>query len=151
MMKMFAAVVLAALALQVKGGVMSHRASGTFEVKMEPVASESRFPRLKGDKQFHGDLEGTSQSEMMHVSGTVEGSGGYVAIEIVSGSLQGRKCSFALVHSGTMKRGGEFNMIIRVVPDSGTEQLAGLTGTLEIIIQGDKHFYNFDYDLPDSR
>jgi Protein of unknown function (DUF3224) len=151
MMKIFAGVVLAALALQVKGGVTSHRATGTFDVKMEPVAGESKFPRLKGEKQFHGDLEGTSQSEMMSVNGTVEGSAGYVAIELVSGSLLGRKGSFALVHSGTMRRGGEFNMIIRVVPDSGTEELAGLTGTLEIIIQGKKHFYNFDYDLPDSR
>jgi uncharacterized protein DUF3224 len=151
MMKMFAAVVLAALALQVKGGVMSHRASGTFDVKMEPVAGESRFPRLKGEKQFHGDLEGTSQSEMMSVNGTVEGSAGYVAIELVSGSLLGRKGSFALVHSGTMRRGGEFNMIIRVVPDSGTEELSGLTGTLEIIIQGKKHRYNFDFSLPESR
>lgn len=148
MMKMFAAVVLAALALQVKGGSMSHRASGTFEVKMEPIAGESKFPRLKGEKQFHGDLEGTSQSEMMSVNGTVEGSAGYVAIELVSGSLLGRKGSFALVHSGTMRRGGEFSMIIRVVPDSGTEELAGLTGKLEIIIQGKKHLYNFDYDLP---
>ena len=147
-MKIFAGVVLAALALQVKGGVMSHRATGTFDVKMEPVAGESKFPRLKGEKQFHGDLEGTSQSEMMSVNGTVEGSAGYVAIELFSGSLLGRKGSFALVHSGTMRRGGEFNMIIRVVPDSGTEQLAGLTGTLEIIIQGKKHLYNFDYDLP---
>jgi hypothetical protein len=151
MMKIFAGVVLAALALQVKGGVMSHRATGTFEVKMEPVAGESKFPRLKGEKQFHGDLEGTSQSEMMSVNGTVEGSAGYVAIELVTASLLGRKGSFALVHSGTMRRGGEFNMIIRVVPDSGTEQLAGLTGTLEIIIQGKKHLYNFDYDLPGSR
>jgi hypothetical protein len=151
MMKIFAGVVLAALALQVKGGVMPHRATGTFDVKMEPVAGESKFPRLKGEKQFHGDLEGTSQSEMMSVNGTVEGSAGYVAIELVSGSLLGRKGSFALVHSGTMRRGGEFNMIIRVVPDSGTEQLAGLTGTLEIIIQGKKHLYNFDYDLPGSR
>lgn len=147
-----AAASLAALTLaSEKGGAMSHRATGTFDVKLEPVPGESRFPRLTLDKQYHGDLEGTSQGEMMSVIGTVEGSAGAVAIECFSGSLLGRKGSFALVHSATMRRGGEYKMIIRVVPDSGTEQLAGLTGTLEIIIEGKKHLYNFDYSIPESR
>ena len=88
---------------------------------------------------------------MMSVMGTVEGSGAGVAIERFSGSLHGRKGSFALVHSSTMRRGGEFNMIIRVVPDSGTDQLAGLTGTMEIVIEGKKHSYNFDFDVPELR
>ncbi len=123
---------------------------------MAPVPGESKgdlpsFPRLALHKQFHGDLEGTSQGEMMSVNGTVKGSGAYVAIEHFSGSLLGRKGSFALVHSGTMRKGGELNMIIRVVPDSGTEQLAGLTGTFEIIIEDGKHRYNFDFSIPESR
>lgn len=125
-----------------------HRATGTFDVKLAPVPGDSKFPRLSLDKQYHGDLEGPSDGEMMSVNGTVEGSAGAVAIERFSGSLLGRKGSFALVHSATMKRGGDYNMIIRVVPDSGTEELTGLTGRLEIIIEGKKHLYNFDYDLP---
>ena len=126
---------------------MSHRANGSFEVKAEPVTSDA-FPRLKLTKQFRGDLEGTSAGEMMSVEATVEGSGAYVAIERVTGTLGGRKGSFALVHNGTMRRGGDFNLIIRVVPDSGAGELAGLTGTMEIEIKGRDHFYHFDYALP---
>ena len=114
---------------------------------MEPVPGEG-YPRMIGRKQFHGDLEGTSVGEMMSVEGTVEGSGAYVAIERVTGSLHGRKGSFVLVHSGTMRKGGEFSMIIRVVPDSGTGELAGLTGTFEIVFEGKNHLYHFDYALP---
>src|SRR5438067_333688 len=143
-------------ATQQKGELMSHRATGTFEVKVEPIPGESRggrpsFPRMTLDKQYSGDLEGTSQAEMMTVNGTMEGSAAAVALERFTGSLQGRKGSFALVLSGTMRRGGDFNMIIRVVPDSGTEQLAGLTGTLEIVLEGKQHHYNFDYSLSDSK
>ena len=130
-----------------KGKTMSRRASGSFEVKVEPISNEG-FPRLSLAKQFQGDLEGTGKGEMMSVDGTVEGSGAYVAIERITGTLHGRKGSFALVHNGTMRRGGEFSMIIRVVPDSGTEQLAGLTGTMEIVIEGREHFYKLDYELP---
>lgn len=132
-----------------KGKTMTQRASGSFEVKIEPIASEA-FPRLALKKQFHGDLEGTSAGEMMSVDGAVEGSGAYVAIERITGTLRGRAGSFALVHNGTMRRGGEFNMIIRVVPDSGTGELAGLTGTMEIVLEGRNHFYHLDYTLPES-
>jgi hypothetical protein len=131
-----------------KGKPMSRHASGSFEVKMEPMASDA-FPRLSGKKQFHGDLEGTSISEMMSVEGTVEGSGAYAAIERVTGTLGGRKGSFVIVHSGTMRRGGEFSMIIRVVPDSGTGELTGISGSMEIVIEGHDHFYKLDYVLPE--
>jgi hypothetical protein len=135
---------------------MPHRATGTFEVKVEPIPADSKgdrpsFPRFTLDKQYRGDLEGTSQGEMMTVNGTVEGSAAAVAIEHFNGSLNGRKGSFALVHSSTMRRGGEFSMIIRVVPDSGTEQLEGLTGTLEIVVEGGQHLYHFDFTLPESK
>jgi hypothetical protein len=130
-----------------KGRPMSQRANGSFEVKMEPLTAEA-FPRLKLKKMFRGDLEGTSEGEMMSVQGAVEGSGAYVAIERVTGSLGGRKGTFALVHNGTMRRGGEFNLTIRVVPDSGTGELAGLTGTMEIAIEGGDHSYKFEYTLP---
>jgi len=131
-----------------KGKPMSQRASGSFEVRLEPMASEA-FPRLSAKKQFRGDLEGTSTGEMMSVEGTVEGSGAYAAIERVTGTLGGRKGSFALVHSGTMRRGGEFSMIIRVVPDSGTGELTGISGSMEIVIEGRDHFYKLDYVLPE--
>jgi len=129
---------------------MSHRASGEFEVRMEPMKSDA-FPRMAGTKQYHGDLEGTSASEMISVEGRVKGSGAYAAIERVTGSLRGRKGSFVLVHSGTMRGGGEFSMIIRVVPDSGTEELTGLSGAMEIVFEGPKHLYHFDYSLPPDR
>jgi len=131
-----------------KGKPMSQHASGSFEVKLEPMTGEG-FPRLSLKKQFHGDLEGTSTGEMMSVEGTVEGSGAYVAIERITGTLHGRKGSFALVHNGTMRRGGEFSMIIRVVPDSGTDELTGLSGSMEIVIEGRDHFYKLDYVLPE--
>jgi hypothetical protein len=75
------------------------------------------------DKQFHGDLEGTSQGEMLTAGGSIKGSAGYVAIERVSGTLKGRRGTFALQHSGTMTR-GEPQLTITVVPDSATGQLA---------------------------
>lgn len=131
-----------------KGKPMSQRASGSFEVKLEPMTSEA-FPRLSAKKQIRGDLEGTSTGEMMSVEGTVEGSGAYAAIERVTGTLHGRKGSFALVHSGTMRRGGEFSMIIRIVPDSGTGELTGISGSMEIVIEGRDHFYKLDYVLPE--
>lgn len=126
------------------------RASGSFDVKLDPLPGD-RFPRMSGAKQLRGDLEGTSEGEMMSVDGTVQGSGAYVAIERVTGTLHGRKGSFALVHSGTMRRGGEYSMIIRVVPDSGTGELEGLTGTFEIVFEGKDHLYHFDYELPTAR
>ena len=127
---------------------MTQRASGSFDVKLEPIASND-FPRLKLTKQFRGDLEGTSAGEMMSVAGAVEGSGAYAAIERITGTLRGRAGSFALVHNGTMRRGGEFSMIIRVVPDSGTGELTGLTGTMEIVMEGRDHSYHLDYTLPE--
>ena len=124
------------------------QASGTFDVKVEPIADRTTFGRLSLRKQFRGDLEGTSVGEMMTEEGTEKGSGAYVAIERITGTLDGRKGSFALIHGGTMRRGGEFNLVIRVVPDSGTDELAGLTGTMEIVIKDRDHFYHFDYALP---
>lgn len=142
---MLAVTVLSASAEE-KGKTMSHHATGTFEVKLEPIAGEG-YPRLTLKKQFQGDLAGTSEGEMMSAMTGVEGSGAYVAIERITGTLAGRKGSFMLVHNGTMRRGSEFNMIIRVVPDSGTDELTGLTGTMTIKIEGGKHFYELDFDF----
>jgi len=127
---------------------MTKRANGSFEVKVEPLTAGA-FPRLSLKKTFHGDLEGTSEGEMMGVETAVEGSRGYVAVERVTGTLHGREGSFALIHNSTMRRGGEFSMLIRVVPDSGTGALEGITGTFEIVFEGSDHLYHFDYELPE--
>jgi hypothetical protein len=102
------------------------------------------------DKQFHGDLDATSQGEMLSAMSAVEGSAGYVAIERVSGTLHGRSGSFVLQHNATMTRGAPYLNII-VVPDSGTGDLVGLTGSMNIIITDGKHFYEFDYAFAESR
>lgn len=102
--------------------------------------------RMSIDKQFHGDLEATSRGQMLAAGTAVKGSAGYVAIEQVSGTLHGRAGTFVLQHSGTMNR-GEPQLLVTVVPDSGTGELAGLAGRMDIIIEGGKHSYDFEYTL----
>jgi hypothetical protein len=128
---------------------VANRASGTFEVKLTPQATAdeaSSLGRMSIDKQFHGDLEGTSKGEMLSAMTAVQGSAGYVAIERVTGTLKGRRGTFVLQHSGLMDR-GKPQLAITVVPDSGTDQLAGLTGTMKIDIADGKHSYVFEYTL----
>jgi hypothetical protein len=125
-------------------------ASGTFEVTVTPQpqddASGGPFGRLFLDKRFDGDLKATSKGQMLAGGTDVEGSGAYVALEIVTGKLNGRLGSFILQHKGTMSKGG-YDMSVTVVPDSGTDQLTGLAGTMTIVIEGGKHSYDFDYTL----
>ena len=124
-------------------------ASGTFEVKLTPQPADSGAPavgRMSIDKQFHGDLEATSKGQMLAAVTSVKGSAGYVAIEQVTGSLRGRSGTFVLQHSGTMTRGTP-QQIVSVVPDSGTGELVGLTGTMTITIADGKHSYDFEYTL----
>lgn len=127
---------------------MTSRAAGDFEVKVLPQASEegTAIARMLLDKQFHGDLEATSKGQMLAAGTAVQGSAGYVAIEQVSGTLKGRTGTFVLQHSGTMNR-GEPQLSVTVVPDSGTGELAGLAGRMDIIIEGGKHSYVFEYRL----
>lgn len=136
-----------------KGTSMSKRASGTFDVKLTPKDQGADAPvgGMTIDKEFHGDLSGTSKGQMLLASSsTVKNSAGYVAIERVTGTLHGRRGTFYLQHSGTMTRGAG-DLTITVIPDSGTDQLAGLTGRMNIIIAPDgKHSYEFDYTLPDA-
>ncbi len=133
---------------------MNH-ARGTFEVKMTPQkpdnkeAENAHLGRMAIDKKFSGDLEAASQGEMLSVMTEVKGSAGYVAMERVSGTLHGRTGTFVLQHSGTMTRGTPA-LAVTVVPDSGTGQLAGLAGAMIIKIEGGKHFYEFDYTLPEA-
>lgn len=133
---------------------MSTHAKGTFDVKVTPQtpddgSASANVGRMSIDKQFHGDLEGTSKGEMLAMSSAVAGSAGYVAMEQVSGALNGRTGSFALQHSGTMTR-GEGQLTVTVVPDSGTDQLAGLSGWMTIDISDGKHFYEFEYTIDEA-
>jgi len=102
---------------------------------------------MSGEKQFHGDLEGTSKGQMLTATTDVKGSAGYVAIERVTGTLHGRSGSFVLQHSGTLTKGAA-QQSITVVPDSGTGQLVGIAGKMTITIADGKHSYDFEYTLP---
>jgi len=131
--------------------MMSDHATGPFEVKIKPLPPEENvgdpsIARMSLDKQFHGDLEATSKGQMLS-TGNPKTSAVYVAIERVSGTLKGRKGTFALHHTGIMT-GGAPTLTITVVPDSGTEELVGLSGTMAIIIADGKHSYDFTYSLP---
>lgn len=131
---------------------MSAQARGTFDVKVapqkpdNPQAEAAGLGRMSLDKEFQGDLAGTSAGEMLSLLDREIGSGGYVAMERVTGTLAGRKGSFVLQHSAIMRRGTP-EMSIAVVPDSGTGELQGLSGTMTIRIEGKQHFYYFDYRL----
>lgn len=134
---------------------MANHASGTFDVKILPQTDEhagdtardnASVGRMALEKQFHGDLQASSSGQMLAMHGSVKGSAGYVAMERVVGALHGRQGTFALQHSGTMTRGAP-QLLITVVPDSGTDELLGLAGALVINIVDGKHFYEFDYTL----
>jgi hypothetical protein len=129
---------------------VTKHASGTFEVTLNPQVDDNvgdpTVSRMSIDKQFHGDLEGTSTGQMLAAGTEVPGSAGYVAIERVRGRLGVRSGTFALQHSGTMTRGAP-QLTITVVPDSGTDQLVGLWGKMKINVVEGKHFYQFEYTL----
>src|SRR4051812_19567000 len=131
---------------------MANTIRGEFEVKLAPLptydsAGGGLVGRLSIDKTFRGGLSATSVGEMLSAGTPVRGSAGYVAIERVTGALGGKAGSFVLMHTGGMNRGVP-SLTVQVVPDSGTGELAGLTGTMAIEITGGKHFYVFEYDLP---
>jgi hypothetical protein len=135
-----------------KGTPVTTHAKGTFEVKITPQTPDGKFEdatmgRMTIDKQFHGDLEATSKGQMLTAMTETKGSAGYVAVERVTGTLNGRSGSFVLQHSATMTRGVP-QLSVTVVPDSATGQLVGLTGKMEIIINAGKHSYDFEYTLP---
>lgn len=130
---------------------MAAEARGTFEVKLAPqTTGDETLGRMSIDKQLQGDLQGTSKGEMLTALTAVKDSAGYVAIERVTGTLKGRSGTFVLQHTGTMSRGAQ-NLVVAIVPDSGTGQLAGIAGTMTIKIEGGKHFYGLQYTLPDVR
>lgn len=130
-------------------------AQGKFDVKVtsqspdNPEARASGLSRLSLDKRYHGALDATSKGEML-ASGDGTKSGAYVALETVTGKLQGRSGSFVLMHSAVMRQGVPENWSVTVVADSGTGELAGLEGAMRIIIADGIHSYEFDYTLPDA-
>ena len=137
-----------------KEASMPHHATGPFDVKVTPQDDKSEDPllgRMTLDKQYHGDLDATGKGQMLTAGSAVKGSGAYVAIEKVTGSLQGRTGSFVLQHTGIMTQNTP-QLTITVVPDSGTGQLAGIAGKMTIIIAaGGKHSYDLEYTLPQSQ
>ncbi len=127
-------------------------AKGTFEVKLAPMeaydhSTGSPLGRMSIDKVYHGDLEGTGKGEMLTGMTAVKESAGYVAVERVEGALRGKRGSFLLLHRGVMTRGTP-DLSVTIIPDSGTGALAGIAGTLHIIIESGKHSYSLDYTLP---
>jgi hypothetical protein len=133
---------------------MTQIAKGPFEVKIapqkadNPQAEKSGHSRMSLDKRFQGDLEATSQGEMLSVMTATQGSAGYVAVERVTGTLHGRQGTFALQHTGTMNR-GEPSLTITVIPDSGTGDLTGVRGGMKIHIAPDGgHSYELEYSFP---
>ncbi len=126
------------------------RVTGAFDVKMlpqPPAEGAPPFGRFALDKRYHGALDATGQGEMIAAMTEVKGSAAYSALEVVDGALDGRHGTFVIQHTGVMDRGAP-SLRITVVPDSGTGALAGLTGTMEIVIEGGAHSYVFEYALP---
>ncbi|MBZ2205990.1 DUF3224 domain-containing protein [Massilia soli] len=125
------------------------QAKGAFEVQLKPAPAEpgrARVGRMLMDKQYFGDLVGTAQGEMLSAGNPAAGSASYVAIEHVSGALNGKVGDFALAHAGTMHNGAN-DLTITIVPGSGTGELAGISGKLTLSITGNQHYYDIDYQL----
>ncbi|MGD0212368.1 MAG: DUF3224 domain-containing protein [Terriglobales bacterium] len=137
-----------------KDTTMTLRATGPFDPKITPLPGDDatgtaggNISRYALDKQYHGDLEGASKGEMLGGGDPAKGNAGYVAMERFTGTLRGRSGAFALQHSGTMDH-GKLQLTVTVVPGSGAGELAGIAGTMSIIITNGKHSYDFEYTLP---
>jgi hypothetical protein len=133
---------------------MTSRASGPFEVKFTPLAlsdpsADASLGRMAIDKQYHGDLEAIGKGEMLTAGSAATGSAGYVAIERITGKLKGHEGSFVVQHNGIMNRGTP-SLAVTVVPDSGTGQLTGLSGSFGVKIEQGKHLYEFEYALGET-
>jgi Protein of unknown function (DUF3224) len=121
--------------------------TGEFDVKVVPVETgDDKMGMMTLDKQYHGDLNATGQGRMLTGMTDVKGSAAYVAIERVKGRLKGAEGTFLIHHTGLMNKGSQ-SLVIRVVPDSGTGDLAGIEGEMHIKIADGKHFYRFEYTL----
>lgn len=128
-------------------------ATGTFQVKLtfeSPFLTHegSSFTRASGDKQFAGVLDAESQVHLLAVSTPVEGSAAYVAVELIRGTLQGRRGSFAVTHTANAGGPSGDQLTIAIVPDSGTDELTGITGSMAIRVVDGQHHYDIDWTLP---
>ncbi len=123
-------------------------ARGTFDVAPKVISSPDEAPlgRMSIDKTFHGDLDASTRGQMLSAMTATKGSAGYVAIELVTGTLAGKTGTFLLQHHGLMNRGVP-TISVTVIPDSGTGELVGLSGTLAIIMADGKHGYDFEYSI----
>jgi Protein of unknown function (DUF3224) len=133
-------------------GVTMH-AKGTFVVEISPaeaspIAQEAGIGRMTIDKTFSGSLEGTSKGEMLTGGNEATGAGAYVALERVTGKVDGHSGGFLLMHDGTMLQDNVGAWHVAVVPQSGTGELAGITGKMTIVIEAGKHNYDLEYQLP---
>jgi len=129
---------------------MTQHATGTFEVKLTPQddkTGDSSMGRMAFEKQWQGELQGSSTGQMLTGGDVKTGSAGYVAMEKFTGSVKGRKGTLIFQHSAAMAS-GKGDLTITVVPSSGTDELKGITGKLTIKIENGKHFYDFEYALP---
>ncbi len=130
---------------------MAHHAHGTFTVELEPSpASPDGLHRMVMDKELHGSLEATSKGEMISAGNPKSGAAGYVAMETVTGKLDGKAGSFALQQFATMDASGRKLQIV-VVPGSGTGELTGIAGDFAITVANGNHSYDFEYTLPDTQ
>ncbi len=131
---------------------MSHHARGTFTVTIQPLAPSPAegLGRFSINKQIHGDLEATTKGEMFSGGDPKQGAAGYVAIEVVTGTLNGKHGSFALQQFATMDSSGS-KMTVVVVPGSGTGELKGIAGTFTITITNGQHSYDLEYSIADAQ
>ena len=132
---------------------MHRHVSGSFSVTMTPAGTPQRagrtaLGRMLLDKVYTGELAATASGEMLSAVTDTKGAAGYVAMEAITGILQGRQGSFVAQHAGTMADGNN-QLSIVIVPHSGTGQLTGISGTLVIRIENGQHFYDIDYSLPE--
>ena len=138
-----------------KDPVMTRHAEGTFAAKTTPLPPDdstggAAIGRYALSKQYQGDLDATSKGEMLGSGDPSKGSAGYVAIEHVTGTLNGPAGSFALQPLGVMDQ-GKLQLIVSVVPGSGTDALAGISGAMTIVHAPGKLSYTFDYTLPEAQ
>jgi hypothetical protein len=132
---------------------MYAHATGSFSITMTPATAPQRagrttLGRVLLEKIYAGDLVATANGEMLSGVTDTRGAAGYVAMEAITGVLQGKEGSFVAQHAGTMADGKQ-QLSIVIVPHSGTGQLTGISGTLAIRIENGQHFYDIDYSLPE--
>jgi hypothetical protein len=146
---------IGAVAVHAQDKPMTHHATGSFEVKITPEASDTSTgqamptARMGLDKQFSGGLTGHAKGTMLSAGAPKPGSAAaYVAIDQFTGTLDGKAGGFLLVHRGFMTKAGGGDLDVTIAPDSGTGALEGISGSLKIEIKDGKHLYDLTYSLP---